>query len=334
MIIKNNVNLRDYNTLHIETYAENFYGVENNSDLLELFNIIKDKNYILLGGGSNTLFSKAKYNNVIYIDTKGIEIVEENDNFVDIRVAAGEEWHSFLLYLLKNKLYGLENLALIPGKCGAAPIQNIGAYGIEQEKCFLKAELFDLDSREYTEIYKDDCNFGYRSSIFKTNEFKKYIISNVVYRLERKFNPNLHYNELKKLDASNLIAETLFNYICQIRKSKIPYPDEVGTAGSFFKNPIIDKEKLELLQREHPNIPHYAFNTNYKLSAAWLIESCGMKGKRLNDISDASISPRHSLVITNLGKANGNELLELSMLVIERVYLAFAVKLEAEVNIV
>lgn len=334
MKILNNVNLNIYNTFHLNSIAQNFYQIEDKIDLYEISSLLNQENYFILGGGSNILLSKEMYENVVSIDTKGIEIIFENQNYADVRVSAGEEWHNFLLFLLNNNLYGLENLALIPGKCGAAPIQNIGAYGIEQEQYFLKATIFDPKENKFFEIDKEQCQFNYRYSIFKTEEYKKYIIIDVTYRLNKEFKPYLNYNELKKLDNSSITPEILFNYICEIRRSKIPYPEEVGNAGSFFKNPFIISDKLSELLKDYPNLPHYPFQNGYKLSAAWLIESAGMKGKSLNDNSDAQVSDRHSLILTNKGNAKGLELIELSDLIINKVQAMFGIRLEREVNII
>ncbi len=333
MIIQQNVNLKDYNTFHINSIADNLITIENATELAEIKSIFDSNEYFILGGGSNVLLSKENYKNVISIDTKGIEIINETDEFADVRVAAGEIWHTFLEFLLLNKLYGLENLALIPGKCGAAPIQNIGAYGVEQEQYFLRATIYDPAKNVFIDINREGCQFDYRYSVFKTNTYKKFIITDVVYRLNKEFKPNLNYNELKKLDKIELNPEFLFNYICDIRKVKIPYPEEVGNAGSFFKNPKVNSEKLQELLKIYPEMPNYNFGDGFKLSAGWLIEQVGMRGVSLNDKSDAKVSDRHSLILTNQGMATGGELVELSELIIKKVYDTFGVKLEREVNI-
>lgn len=334
MKILNNVNLKNFNTFHLNSIAKNFFQIDESKDFFELESLFSEGNYFILGGGSNILLSKEIYENVISINTKGIEITYETEYFADVTVAAGEDWHHFLEYLLKNKLYGLENLALIPGKCGAAPIQNIGAYGVEQEQYFLKATVYDPNNNIFFEIDKEQCRFNYRYSIFKTKEFKKLIINDVSYRLNKEFSPNLNYNELKKLNRNDLTPEYLFNYISDIRKAKIPYPEEVGNAGSFFKNPFITKDILDELLKRYPDIPHYIFNNGYKLSAGWLIEKSGLKGKALNDNSDAQVSNRHSLILINKGNAKGEELVKLSELIIENVYKIFDIKLEREVNLI
>jgi len=334
MKIQQNINLKDYNTFHISSIAENLIIIENTAELHEIKSIFDSNDYFILGGGSNILLSKENYKNVISIDTKGIEIIKETVEFTDVRVAAGEIWHNFLEFLLENKLYGLENLALIPGKCGAAPIQNIGAYGVEQEQYFLKATIYNPSENKFIDINREDCQFDYRYSIFKSKTFKNFIITDVVYRLNKEFKPNLNYNELKKLDKNGLTPNYLFNYICDIRKAKIPYPEEVGNAGSFFKNPKVKSEKLQELIMLNPEMPHYNFGDGFKLSAGWLIEKVGMRGVSLNSTSDAKVSDRHSLILTNKGIATGGELVELSELIMKKVNDAFGVTLEREVNII
>ena len=333
MKIENNVNLKEYNTFHLNSIANNFYHIHTTNDLNDLNKLFISDDYIVLGGGSNVLLSKEFYENVVSINLQGIEIVGEINKSVDVKVGAGVEWHYFLEYLLENNLYGLENLALIPGKCGAAPIQNIGAYGVEQEQFFVKATVYNPIDNNFFEINKEQCQFNYRYSIFKKPENKKLIITDVTYRLNKDFQPNLSYNELNKFDRIELTSKQLFNTICDIRKAKIPYPEEVGNAGSFFKNPVVNITQLEKLKELYHEIPNYQFENNYKLSAAWLIEKSGMKGKSIGKDSDAQVSDRHSLILINKGNANGAELVELSNLIIEKVKSLFDIILEREVNI-
>ncbi len=334
MQILHNINLKDYNTFHINSIAKNFYIIENSIDLISAFDIIGNNEYVIIGGGSNILLSKEYYHNIVLINNKGIEVIAIDTESADVKVAAGENWHLFLKFLIDNNYYGLENLALIPGKCGAAPVQNIGAYGVEQEHFFLKAFIFDTIKREFLILDKTNCNFAYRHSIFKQPEFKHYIITDVVYRLNRVFTPNINYKELKVLDKSKITAHILYNYISEIRKAKIPYPDEYGNAGSFFKNPFIAEEKLHSLLITYPYIPHYRYLDGYKLSAAWLIEQSEMKGQYLHKGSDAQVSERHSLVLVNRGNAKSEEIIQLSDAIIGKVKDKFDIVLEREVNII
>lgn len=328
MIILNNIQLQQYNTFSINAVADNFYILSEKNDFNE-FAKLNISDYIILSGGSNILFTKEKYKNIVYIDYKEIQQNHHNT----ITVASGVEWDYFVKYCIEHKLYGLENLAKIPGKCGAAPIQNIGAYGVEQADHFVKLQYFDIENKEFRELTKQQCNFDYRYSIFKDNKFKNNIITNITYRLNNTFKPNLNYKDLAELEPDKLTPIELYNKISNIRNTKLPSVQIIGNAGSFFKNPVVTTEKLKILLDKYPKIPYFSFRDNYKLSAAWLIENAGFKGQRLNPDNDAAVYENHSLILVNHGNANGNDILELSNKIINTIYREYNVKLIPEVNI-
>lgn len=329
MIIEKNVNLKPFNTFGINSIANRFFVIENNDDLLSLFNNYRLENVFVLGGGSNILLIKEFYPDVISLANQELKIISSDKDFTIVEVSAGYNWHRFLEFCLRNNLHGMENLALIPGNCGAAPIQNIGAYGVEQSEFFYSATAFDIKTKSFKEFDNKDCNFSYRESFFKNN--RNFIITNIRYKLKNYFEPNLEYNELKKLDKNNITAAELFNKIIEIRRNKIPYPEQIGNAGSFFKNPIVSYDKLEELKNKYENLPFYSFNSEYKISAAWLIEKSGLKGFSL---ADAQVSERHSLIIVNKGNATGEEIYNLSEFIIDTVFKNFGIKLEREVNVI
>jgi len=329
VIIKKNVDLKPFNTFGIKSIANRFYVVENNDDLLNLFNNYSLEKFFVLGGGSNILLINEFYPDVIFLANQELKIISSDKDFTIVEVSAGYNWHKFLEFCLENNLYGMENLALIPGNCGAAPIQNIGAYGVEQSEFFDSATAFDINTKSFKLFYNKDCTFSYRESIFKKN--RNFIITDIRYKLKNYFVPNLEYNELKNLDSKNITAVELFNKIIEIRRKKIPYPEQIGNAGSFFKNPIVNYDKLEELKNKYEKLPFYSFNSEFKISAAWLIEKAGLKGFALND---AAVSDRHSLIIVNKGDATGKEIYNLSEFIIDTVYNLFGIKLEREVNVI
>lgn len=334
MIISENKQLKTYNTFGISAIAGRIFEIECNDDLIQLFKEFSAEDFIILGGGSNILLTKEFYKNVIYINIQGIDISERNLNSTVVKVAAGTEWDDFLKFNLNNNIYGFENLALIPGKAGAAPIQNIGAYGVEQKDYFFKLTAYLTDENKFVELSQEECQFSYRNSIFK-NELKgKVIITDVYYKLLNEFQPNLDYKDLSVFKSKNIEAIELFDKVCEIRKAKLPYPDEAGNAGSFFKNPVIEYDKYISLKEEFPDINVFHFNDKFKLSAGWLIENAGYKGKKLRDNSDAMVYKNHALIIVNMGSATGSEILELSEEIIHAVNNKFGVILEREVNIV
>jgi UDP-N-acetylmuramate dehydrogenase len=336
--IQNKINLKNYNTFHINACADKFIEITNEEYLPEIIDKYHIKNPFILGGGSNILLKDDIPGFTLYIDNKGITVNKINDEEFIIDVSAGEYWHDFVKFCVLKGCHGLENLALIPGKAGAAPIQNIGAYNAEQKDCFHSLKGFLIDEMDFVELNYDDCRFNYRDSIFKKTLKKNFIITSVRYKLSRSFNPNIEYKELKSaflnIDIKDILPISVFEKICEIRKSKLPDHEKIGNAGSFFKNPIISEFDFNVLKAEYPDITGYKSDKYIKINAAWLIEKCGFKGQKLNSKSDAAVSENHALILINNGNATGKEIYELSELIIKKVQNKFGVLLYREVNVI
>ena len=329
-----NFNLKDYNTFRISSIAKHFVEINSKADLKLL---IKDNHFLnekklVLSGGSNLLLPDFYDGLVIYLNTNGLE-KEDFEDYSILKVQAGENWHNFIKYTIDNELYGLENLALIPGNIGTAPVQNIGAYGVEQDDCFIKCEVFDFKSGEFYLLNKEECQFAYRDSIFKNELLGKVIITEVWYKLSKTPNYNLSYMELKEHFVKNEVSlKAVFDFVVETRKSKLDDPKEIGNCGSFFKNPIISTTQLNELKVRFPEIKYYSYDEeNVKISAAYLIENVGFKGYR---VGDAGVSPKHSLVLINYGEATSKDIFALSQEIINKIKLCFNIELEREVNII
>jgi UDP-N-acetylmuramate dehydrogenase len=335
--VKENFDLKDHNTMGVRAKARYFASVTSADELRQL---LLQREYkvipkLMLGGGSNILFVNDFEGLVIHLNIKGREIIEENNKEVLFKVGAGENWHETVKYAVDNGWGGIENLSLIPGSVGAAPIQNIGAYGVELEDVFESLEAVDLDTGISKTFDKSSCEFGYRDSVFK-NEFKgKYIITQVTLRLQKDPEVNTTYGALSKHLEENGISDPgikeISETVISIRQSKLPDPAKIGNTGSFFKNPVISPETFEELQKEYPEIPNYPAGEEIKIPAAWLIDQCGWKGKQ---IGDAGVHKVHALVIVNYGNATGAEIIELAEKIRHSVFEKFGVKLIPEVNIV
>ena len=301
--------------------------------------LIENKDILLIGGGSNMLLVNDVDKLVVHINTKGKEIVKKDETHTWINVAAGENWHEFVLWCLENDLGGVENLALIPGNIGTAPIQNIGAYGVEVKNVIDTVEVVEIDTGISSKFTTNECKFGYRDSIFKNVYKGKYVITQVTFKLthsDHKINDS--YGAIKtiiqELDVSNPSIKEIADAVIAIRKAKLPDPKELGNSGSFFKNPIISKSNFDILQEKYPNIPNYSVSTStelIKLAAGWLIDQCGFKGKRFGD---AGVHKNQALVLVNYSNATGKEILDLASLIQKTVFQKFAVSLEIEVNII
>jgi len=332
---KKNFNLKNNNTFNLNCIAENYYEINNINELNTLE--ILDDDFLILSGGSNILFKSNRIKNVLKLTNDEITKEYEDDKVVILRVGAGKNWDNFVKYCVDNKYYGLENLALIPGNVGAAPIQNIGAYGCEQDSCFIELLAFDIHNKKFETIVKSNCDFSYRNSIFK-KEKNKYIICEVVYKLSKIPNYNLKYKEVSDyIDnnfGTNFSIVDIYNSVCEIRQSKLPNPTTLGNSGSFFKNPVISNEKFEELTNSLPALKSFHYDeNNVKISAAHLIEQCGFKGKNYKN-SDAGVYNKHALILVNHGKASGQEIYNLSQLIIDEIYKNFKITLEREVNII
>jgi UDP-N-acetylmuramate dehydrogenase len=338
MHIKENLSLKPYNTFGIDATTKYFAAFENVIELEEILNSkLKTQNSkLILGGGSNVLFTKDFDGIVLKNEIKGVEIIKDDEEFIYIKAGAGENWHQFVLYCVENNYAGVENLSLIPGNVGASPMQNIGAYGVEIKDVFYELEAFHKHDRAVQRFSLKDCEFGYRESVFKNKYKDQYVLTNVPYRLNKKPSFNTSYGainqELEKMGVTQLTIQSISQAVINIRTSKLPDPKELGNAGSFFKNPIISNNQFNELKQTFPNIiafPSAAEHT--KLAAGWLIEQCGWKGYRKGD---AGCFPKQALVLVNYGNATGKDIYELSEEIIHSVKKKFGVVLEREVNII
>ncbi len=337
MHIQQNLSLKNYNTFGIDAKAKFFVSI---SSIDELKHVLSLKDYpkkFILGGGSNMLLTKDVDALVVHIDLKGIEIIEEIDDLIHIKANAGENWHEFVLWCLSHDYGGLENLSLIPGNVGSTPIQNIGAYGVELKDVFVSCEAMNIETFEVRTFDFDECQFDYRESIFKQDLKGKYIITSVTFKLTKKnHNLNTHYgaieSELQKMSVSQPTIQDISNAVITIRESKLPDPKKIGNSGSFFKNPIISNEQLELLKLNFPDMPSYIISdTEVKVPAGWLIERAGFKGKTLGEYG---VHKHQALVLVNYGDAKGQDIYQLSLLIQKTIYRIFNINIETEVNII
>ena len=336
LIIQDNISLKPYNTFGMDVKATAFTEITSESQvpaLLKLVNTYPGKT-LFLGGGSNVLFTGDFDGLAVHIATRGIEIVDEDEEFVYVRGKAGENWDDFVRFCVERGYGGLENLSLIPGNVGSAPIQNIGAYGVEIKDTFYMLDAIALRSGEFREFYNQECDFGYRSSVFKYELKGQYLILSVTFRLSKNPEINISYGSIKdQLSLMGLTADiqTIADAVCQIRRSKLPDPKEIGNAGSFFKNPVIPQAQFTEIQAEYPDIPSYPAKDGVKLAAGWLIEKCGWKGHREGD---AGVHAKQALVLVNYGSATGAQMVALAYKIKDSVKEKFGVDIEPEVNIV
>jgi UDP-N-acetylmuramate dehydrogenase len=335
MQLTENVSLKPYNTFGIEVMAKYFAAFANTNQLAEILEN-KNEHKLILGGGSNILFTKNYDGLVLKNEIVGIEKINEDDAYVYVRAGAGVGWHEFVLYCINNNFAGVENLSLIPGSVGASPMQNIGAYGVEIKDVFHELEAYNIEEKKLITFSKNDCAFGYRESIFKNKYKGQFVITSVTFQLNKipKFNTSYGAieTELEKMGVQSLSIKAISDAVINIRQSKLPDPKIIGNAGSFFKNPTIQNTQFKKLKNEFPNIVGYAVGENEtKLAAGWLIELCGWKGYRKGD---AGCHEKQALVLVNYGNAIGEEILQLSAKIIDSVKLMFDVELHREVNVV
>lgn len=335
MNFKFNYSLLNHNSFSIDVKAKKFIEVKSTEELKEVLSISGDENKLIIGEGSNILFTKNFEGLVIHLNIGGIVINKIDDDYRIVTAGAGENWHDLVIYCLKNGLGGIENLSLIPGSVGAAPIQNIGAYGVELKDVFVSCEVLDKRTMELENYMLDDCSFGYRDSIFKKN--KNLIITSLKLKLKIK-NHNIisDYVDIKKelirLNIDKPTINDISNAVCKIRKAKLPDPKIIGNAGSFFKNPIINSEKLDRLKKKYKDVPAFKLKENkYKIPAAWLIETAGFKGKNYGSFG---VHQNQPLVLVNYGDAKGKDIYKLSISISKIIVKIFDIKLEAEVNII
>lgn len=336
MQILDNISLKPYNTFGIDVNARQFVAVNTIQDLKFIYSNYKNTNKFILGGGSNMLLTKPVDALVIQLNLKGKSIINTTENHVLIECQAGENWHEFVLWTLKQDFGGLENLSLIPGNVGTSPIQNIGAYGVELKDHFYSCNALNLDTLQIETFSKADCDFGYRHSIFKQEAKGKYIITSVVFKLSTK-NHTLHTNygaitnELEAMNVKQPTIQDISNAVIAIRESKLPNPKIIGNSGSFFKNPVISKSQFLQLQDNFKDVPHYIISENeIKVPAGWLIETAGFKGKTFGNYG---VHKKQALVLVNYNDAKGEDILNLSKLIQNTIYRIFNISIEAEVNI-
>ena len=336
MLLQQNISLRPFNTFGIDVTARQFGSFHSLDALEELTAAAKDEPMLILGGGSNLLFTDDFDGLVLKNELKGIESFREDDDYYYVKASAGENWHGFVTYCVETGYAGIENLSLIPGNVGASPMQNIGAYGVEIKDVFYELEAYHLGDRTVKTFTLDECDFGYRESVFKKKYRNQFVILNVSFRLRKQPIFNTSYGaieqELERMNVQQLSISVISQAVINIRSSKLPDPAEIGNAGSFFKNPIVTREKFDALAAEHASVPGYeAGHGKMKLAAGWLIEQCGWKGYRKGD---AGCYSKQALVLVNYGNATGAEVYALSEEIIASVREKFGVELEREVNIV
>ena len=336
MTIQEHYSLKEYNTFGIDVKARFFAEVTGLMQLRKLLDLSVYPNRFILGGGSNLLLIEDIDALVMHIALRGIHIFEEEEDYVVIKAMAGENWHNLVLWCLERDLGGIENLSLIPGNTGTAPIQNIGAYGVELKDVLVSCEAMDLESLELVELTREQCKFGYRDSIFKGEAKGRYIITSVKLRLTRKAHIlRTDYggvqDQLEQMGVKDPRIQDVSKAIISIRQKKLPDPSLLGNSGSFFKNPVLDKSQIEPLSQVYPNMPVYEVSDQKaKLPAGWLIDQCGLKGYRKGD---AGVHERQALVLVNYGKASGKDILALATHVQDTVEEKFGIRLEPEVNI-
>ncbi|GAA0555526.1 UDP-N-acetylmuramate dehydrogenase [Chitinophaga japonensis] len=338
MQVSENVLLQPYNTFGIRAQARYFMPF---ADVQQLQAVLQDARWqafprMVLGGGSNVLFTRDFDGLMLKNELKGITLLREDDEYIYVKAGAGENWHQFVLYCIERQWAGLENLSLIPGNVGASPMQNIGAYGVEIRDYFHELEAWHLQDHTLVTFSNADCAFGYRESVFKKQYKGQFAILSVTYRLRKQPRFNTSYGaieeELQRMGVRELSIRAISQAVINIRSSKLPDPAQVGNAGSFFKNPTVGAAQFAALKSAHPGIVAYPVaQDQHKLAAGWLIEQCGWKGFRSGD---AGVHARQALVLVNYGHASGQEIYQLSQQVLDSVQEKFGVELEREVNII
>ena len=337
MTRQHNFSLKHHNTFGIDVNAKSYIEISRIQDLVSFFHSKSDnEECFILGGGSNMLLTSDIEKTVLHINIKGKRIISQNEDYAIVEAAAGENWHDFVVWTIENNLGGIENLSLIPGNCGTAPIQNIGAYGVELKDSFVKCEAFDINSSEMVEFNKSECTFGYRDSIFKNEAKGKYIITSIQLKLSTsnhdiKNDYGAIKSELENQGISNPTIKDISDAVINIRNSKLPNPKEIGNSGSFFKNPVINNDDFNKLKEQYPDIPSYVVDKEHtKVPAGWLIETAGFKGKNFGSYG---VHEKQALVLVNYGNAEGEDIKELAHIIQHTISRLFGIELEVEVNI-
>ena len=342
MNVTSEVSLKAYNTFAIDSIAQYFVEVTSVAQLQE---VLTDKKWqqmpkLILGGGSNLLFTSHFEGLVIKIGIGGIEVVEENQREVWIKVGAGENWHQLVMYCIEQGWGGVENLSLIPGTVGAAPMQNIGAYGVEIKDVFESLEAVEISNGNAQTFSAEECKFGYRESVFKNKYRGQYIIASVVFKLSKQPEINTSYGAIEEVLTERLGANfaqsasirDISDAVIHIRQSKLPDPAEIGNAGSFFKNPVVARSTYKTLQQQYSNIPGYTVSeSEVKVPAGWLIEQAGWKGKRFGEVG---VHDRQALVLVNYGEGTGEAVKKLAFNIQQSVQKKFGILIQPEVNMV
>lgn len=336
-VLQHNHPLKNHNTFGIDVEAKYFYEIDRIEQLQTLAGTPEwNEKKLILGGGSNLLFTQNFDGLVIKNKLKGIAVIDEYGDDIFVKVSAGENWHQLVMYCVGHNYGGIENLSLIPGTVGAAPIQNIGAYGVELKDVLLSLNAIKLSTGELMTFKNEHCHFGYRDSIFKNSHKNQYVITDVILKLHKNHQPNTSYSSLqemlKHMNITKPDIKIVSDAVIRIRNSKLPDPKVIGNAGSFFKNPVVDEKTFLNLQKQHPNIPHHQTDTgDVKLSAAWLVDQCGFKGKR---VGSAGVHEHQALVLVNHGDAKGSEIKSLSDEIQRTVQEKFSITLTPEVGII
>ncbi len=337
MEIKENFSLKAYNTFGIEAQAKLFSEVNSLEQLKEVYAHYTNEEKLPLGGGSNLLLTQNFNGLVTKLNLLGKELLKEDENYVWVKVGAGEVWHEFVVWAVNNGWSGVENMSLIPGSVGAAPMQNIGAYGSELKDVFEALEAWLPEENTVETFNNSTCDFGYRSSIFKKQLKGKAIILDVTFKLSKQAKPNTSYGsieeELAIMNSSAPTIQDISKAVIRIRQSKLPNPAEIGNAGSFFKNPVIPSETANNLLKKYPNAPNYKVGEGLsKVPAGWLIETAGWKGRTFD--GRFGIHKKQALVLVNYQNTLGQEIFDLSENIIEDIEAKFGIRLEREVNII
>lgn len=335
MNIQENISLKPFNTFGIDKKARFFIQATSEKDILQALEKSKDLNLplFILGGGSNILLTKDLNAIVLKIEINGIQLVNETDEEVFVEVGAGENWHEFVLYCIKNDWAGVENLSLIPGTVGASPMQNIGAYGIEIKEVFSSLQAINRITGKQETFHWEDCRFGYRESVFKNELKDQYIITKVEFKLKKKPTFHTEYGAiaqtLEEMNITDLSIKSISDAVIKIRQSKLPDPKVIGNAGSFFKNPTVSFDIFQKIKSNHPSVPGFPNDEGVKIPAAWLIEHSGWKGKTFGNVGVHKLQP---LVLVNYGGGDGKEIAELSKQIQASIEEKFGILLHAEVN--
>lgn len=335
--IKEKFDISKLNTFGVKAVARFFVEINSEDDIQELFKkeIFKNNERLFLGGGSNILFTKDFDGIVILNSLKGIEIIKEDEDFVEIRAMGGEMWNDLVIFSVDKGYWGIENLTLIPGTVGASPIQNIGAYGTEIKDVIVTVEGYEINTGDKKVFTNQECNFGYRDSIFKNSLKGRYFISAITMRLFKKRKEDSEYKALVRYLEENKIvvnsSKDISQAVANIRKSKLPDPKIIGNAGSFFKNVFVSEEKLKELLLKYPEMPFFQEEDSFKIPSAWLIEQCGFKGKREGNVG---MHEKQALVLVNHGRASGEEIKSFAEKIQKAVLQKFDLVISPEVNLI